>query len=268
MRQRTFLLAAFAASAVHAQFQDNAVPRLSCDGARYGEAHRTCEMREEKIPVSQKIEINAGPNGGVTVNGWSRPEIWVRARVEASSQMSEAEAKAMAAQVRVVTSAGRIESAGPESRDGKWWSVSYEVFVPHRIDVGARTVNGGVTFQDLDGRLAYSTVNGGVNLARVAGEVKGHTVNGGLNVELAGASWTGAGLDVSTTNGGVIVKLPANYSARLDVGTVNGGVSSDFGLPAQAEPARRRKQVEMSLGAGGAPLRVRTTNGAVRLKKA
>ena len=53
-------------------------------------------------------------------------------------------------------------------------------------------------------------------------------MNGGLSIDLAGAGWDGGGMDVRTTNGGVTLSIPENYSAHLETGTVNGGLKTDF----------------------------------------
>ena len=49
-------------------------------------------------------------------------------------------------------------------------------------------------------------------------------MNGGVAISLEGRRWEGAGLDVETRNGGVMLSLPGNYSAELDAGTTNGGI--------------------------------------------
>ena len=126
---------------------------------------RFCEIREQKLPVTQRLEVLASPNGGVSVRGWNRQEILVRARVETLAP-SEGEAKTLASQVRIQAGAGRVSATGPEGRNYKEfvWSVSYEVFAPHRIDLKASSVNGGVSISDVEGDISYSTVNGGVNV--------------------------------------------------------------------------------------------------------
>ena len=110
---------------------------------------RFCEIREQKLPVTQRLEVLASPNGGVSVRGWNRQEILVRARVETLAP-SEGETKTLASQVH--------------NYKEFVWSVSYEVFVPHRIDLKASSVNGGVSVSDVEGDISYYTVNGGVNV--------------------------------------------------------------------------------------------------------
>jgi DUF4097 and DUF4098 domain-containing protein YvlB len=83
-------------------------------------------------------------------------------------------------------------------------------------------------------------------------------------IELSGDRWDGESLDVSTTNGGIIMSVPENYSAHLQTGTVNGSVSVDFPVTVQG---RITKQIALDLGSGGAPVKAMTTNGGVQLKR-
>ena len=59
------------------------------------------------------------------------------------------------------------------------------------------------------------TTNGGLTLDDLGGEVQPRTVNGGLHVKLDGTQWRGGGLFAKSTNGGITVKAPDNYSAHL-----------------------------------------------------
>jgi DUF4097 and DUF4098 domain-containing protein YvlB len=140
--------------------------------------------------------------------------------------------------------------------------VSYEVFVPRRADLSLETHNGGIAIADVNGRIDFTALNGGVVLKRVGGAVRGSTTNGGLVIELSGDRWDGESMDVSTTNGGVIMSVPENYSAHIETGTVNGGVNTDFPVT-----GRITRQIALNLGSGGATVRAMTTNGGVHLKK-
>ena len=107
-----------------------------------------------------------------------------------------------------------------------------------------------------------------MKLSGLAGTVKGRTSNGGVDIELDGASWRGEGLDVQTNNGGVKLSIPEQYSAHLETSTVNGGMSSDIPVTVQGQITERRpRDISVDLGAGGAPIRVRTHNGGVKVSK-
>ena len=133
--------------------------------------------------------------------------------------------------------------------------------------------NGGISINSVDGTLNFETSNGGVSLYDVAGDVKGRTTNGGVNVSLSGSSWKGSGLDVTTTNGGVNLSLPENYAANIETGTVNGGFNSDIASlniekPDRGERGSRPLKINAPINGGGAPIRVVTTNGGVRINSA
>jgi hypothetical protein len=223
-----------------------------------------CEIREQTLaPSGGTIAIDGKQNGGISVKGWDQNQVLVRARVQAGAP-SAAEAEALGKQVRIETSGSKIQATGPESKRDYHWDVSYEVFVPRRADLSLETHNGGIAIADVNGRIDFSALNGGVVLKRVGGAVRGSTTNGGLMIELAGDRWDGESMDVSTTNGGVIIAVPENYSAHLETGTVNGGVNTDFPVTVKGQMT---KQIALNLGSGGATVRAMTTNGGVHLKK-
>jgi hypothetical protein len=252
-----------AASTVQAQEMRSAADWCRETGEWRDSGGRACDVREYTV-ASNAVDVNAGKNGGVRVIGGSRTDTLVRARVVSTGE-TQADADALVKQVQVSTDGGKVTATGPErTGDRRGWHVSFEVWVPNRADVSARTSNGGISISDVAGKVGFEAVNGGVMLKRVSGDVRGKTVNGGVNVELAGDHWDGAGLDARTTNGGVSITVPDGYSCQLAVATVNGGVRSDFPLTMQG---RLDKNIDVTLGAGGAPVRVATTNGGVHLKR-
>lgn len=223
-----------------------------------------CEIREQTLaPSGGTIAIDGRQNGGVSVKGWDQNQVFIRARVQTGAP-TEAEAAELARQIRIETSGAKIFASGPESRRDYHWDVSFEVFVPRRADLSIETHNGGIAIAEVNGHIDFSAMNGGVVLKRVGGTVRGSTTNGGLVVELSGDRWDGETLDVSTTNGGVIMAVPENYSAHLETGTVNGSISVDFPVTVQG---RINKELAVNLGSGGATVKATTTNGGVRVKR-
>jgi hypothetical protein len=223
-----------------------------------------CEIREQTLaPSGGTIGIDGRQNGGISVKGWDQNQVLVRARVQTGAP-NAAEAEALAKQIRIETSGAKIFASGPDNRRDYHWDVSYEVFVPRRTDLSLETQNGGIAIAEVNGRIDFTALNGGVVLKRVGGAVHGSTTNGGLVIELSGDRWDGESLDVSTTNGGVIMSVPENYSANLQTGTVNGGINVDFPITVQGQVT---KQIALNLGSGGATVKAMTTNGGVHLKR-
>ncbi len=244
--------------------QKKAAGPMECgDSWHYDRLQNHCEIREQALPVGGMITVDAGRNGGVSVKGWDKGEILVRSRVQTAAP-TQGEADALAKEVRVDTAGLRIHAEGPDDRrDFSWW-VSYEIFVPRRSDLSLVAHNGGISIADVNGKIEFNGTNGGVSLRRIGGNVHGSTTNGGLAVELSGDRWDGEELDVKTTNGGVSMAMPENYSAHLETGTVNGSVKVDFPVTVQG---RITKELSVNLGSGGPTIRAMTTNGGIRVKR-
>jgi DUF4097 and DUF4098 domain-containing protein YvlB len=235
---------------------------LPCPNRESSDRPSHCEIRELSLPVvGNALSVDATPNGGISVRGWDRADIQVRARVTANADTQQ-EADAIAADVRVLTDSGRIRSEGRLSGSHGGWSVSFEVMAPAQHGLTLRSQNGGITVNGVHGDIDMETANGGITLSDVNGEVRGRTTNGGVQIDLSGDGWVGQGLDVQTHNGGIRLSVPDGYSARLEAGTNNGGVRCDFPVTVQGTIDRN---LSADLGRGGVPLKIRTVNGGVSI---
>jgi hypothetical protein len=236
-----------------------------CRGENWGRDRQgVCDVRQMTMGAPATLSVDAEPNGGIQVRGGSRGDVRIYAKVVATAD-TEQRAREIANGVRIDAAGDRIAAEGPSGLDRREnWHVSYRIEVPTQSSLNLRSSNGGLNVQDVEGKMELRTVNGGVNLRNVAGEVIARTSNGGIDVDLDGPSWVGAGLDVETSNGGVKVRLPENYSARLEASTHNGGLEVDF--PVQMQNLRSR-EISANIGAGGPTIKVKTSNGGVRISK-
>jgi hypothetical protein len=241
--------------------------RTACDednwwGWRGGPRARACDVRELTVAAGGTLAVDAGPNGSISVTGESRRDVQVRATVQAWGR-DEAEAQRIASEV-TVRSDGELRAAGPTQLGRAGWSVSYELLTPRDIDLALETQNGSIAIAGVRGDLEFEAQNGSISLEGVAGNVRGRTTNGGVEARLTGDTWEGAGLDLETTNGGVRLRVPEDYSARLETSTVNGAIDVDFPLTVQGRIGR---EISTTLGKGGALVRAETTNGQVRISR-
>jgi DUF4097 and DUF4098 domain-containing protein YvlB len=258
------LLILVAPLVLSAQDEDRAQGWL--DNCRYrGNYDRAifCELRNITLRPESRISVDGRENGGVAFYGWDRNEIKVVAMIQTNADQ-DSQAQALAKEIRISTSGGRISADGPSLQRHTSWSVSYEIYVPKRSNLEAITRNGGVSAEDIEGDLDLRATNGGIRIENVAGDVHGETTNGGVSASLSGSSWRGKGLDLQTTNGGVSLTIPRGYNARLETGTTNGGMRIDFPITVQGLIGKR---INTQLGTGGPPVRVVTTNGGVRISE-
>jgi hypothetical protein len=222
-----------------------------------------CEVREVALPSGlARLAIDASPNGRIEVEGWDGEGVRLLVKVEASA-WDDGEARALVDQVEVETD-GEVRARGPRTRHGSGWSASFRAQVPRDFDLDLESVNGGISIDSVAGEIDLDTQNGAIEIAAAGGDVRGRTRNGGLRVRLVGNRWDGRGLDLTTSNGGVVMLVPEGYNAHLETGTVNGRMRFDFPILVQGE---LRGHFETDLGEGGPPVRVATTNGGVDLRR-
>lgn len=278
MTRTSCLVAALVLSAptlLPGQSRDEDFGRSEAEWCRDARDADVCEVREETIPNLNAVSIDARGMGGVSVRGWDRGDVHVRVRVTAYAR-SDGDARALIQDTQLTTTDGRILMTGPRrerggswfpwpGRDREWWSASYEVQVPRNAGVTAHATNGGVRISGVRGAVEAETTNGGLVLRDVSGNIRGRAVNGGVTVELGEGTWQGPGIDLRTTNGGVRLSLPPDVSADLEARTVNGGIEVDF--PVTVQGVINRRTLRGTIGAGGPPIRVATTNGGVRISR-
>jgi len=263
MRLATLVGVSLAIVATNASAQSDRTQRFldDCHSGR-DSGERFCETRDITLAAAPSLTVDGGPNGGITVHAWDRADTKVTALIQTRAE-TEHDAEAIAKQITIRSNAADVRAEGPTNRRRESWSVSFEIWTPRHTALSLSASNGGIAIDGMDARMDLETVNGGLSLADVAGDVRGTTVNGGVTANLSGAKWSGAGLDLRTSNGGVRLSLPSNYSAQLETGTVNGGMNIGFPITVQGSFGR---QLNTKLGDGGPMIRVMTTNGSVTIR--
>lgn len=251
-----------AATGISGALAQNPAPELDCDtrwmGGRRG-SDVQCEMRELTIPATDSLSVSGGASGSVRVHGWDSDEVRVRAQVVAWDREDES-ARELIEAIEIRTD-GELRAEGPASRNYQW-SVSFEIWMPRDSDLRVHGVNGSIDIAGIEGALDAGTTNGRVVLNDVADSVAARSTNGAVDVGLAARSFAGDSIDLETTNGAIRLKVPEDFSARLDVRTVNGGIRSD--VPMRVD-GRARNWLDATIGNGDALVKIRSTNGGVRI---
>src|SRR6266403_1276056 len=148
-----------------------------------------------------------------------------------------------------------------------------------RGSVHAQTGGGGIRVMYVSGPMDVESSGGSICLTRVSGSVQAATSGGtitawinpdspagGGNVHLAGAS------QLSSGNGDIILFLPRNLAANIDAMVMNGGeghIEADPALHLTMQASGHGSGQVHAMGVlngGGAPLKLRTTAGKIRLK--
>ena len=257
------------------------------------------ELLQLKRPTGG-VALRHNSNGSTCVIGEDRPDIWVRA-IKVARTASEEGAEELLGQIRIahaeIGGALELEVQIPQkwNRHGivSLWirlprDLSIELVARNgRIDiegvrcrVHARSHNGSVIVRNVIGDIDISTSNakisctdtcgnmvarsrdGKIELEKHLGSVDASTPNGLIHASLEEAGE--AGVSLETTNGRIVLDLPKTIDADLDLRVDNGTIRNS--LPLVRCTRETSSRLLGQIGAGGTPIKLRTTNGSIYLQ--
>ena len=144
-----------------------------CSQDRWGRDRAgVCQVREFTVAATAGTLEVSGTNGGITVEGESRGDVRILAKIVATAE-TEQRAKAIADAVQLKPTLELVQADGPrnlQNREG--WSVSYRISVPRALNLSLKTSNGGITVREVESQVTFRTSNGGVKLIGVSGDVQ------------------------------------------------------------------------------------------------
>ncbi|MDQ3069944.1 MAG: DUF4097 domain-containing protein [Acidobacteriota bacterium] len=183
---------------------------------------------------------------------------------------------------RLIASVPRGTRLIVATRDG---SISVE-----RIDgrLELRTDDGSVRVSEAAGDVLVVTRDGSITLERVAGRVDARSGDGSIRVTGSPSSLALETRDgsvvvraerntvmqddwsVRTGDGSVVVEVPEGFGAELDAETQDGTVRSQLSVGGSSDQSDRtrdeRRTLRGKIGAGGKVLKLRTSDGSIRLR--
>jgi hypothetical protein len=133
-------------------------------------------------------------------------------------------------------------------------------------DLRLHTGDGSITVERAEGTLDLDTGDGGVNVSGKFGAVKMHTGDGSIVYRAEAGSVMSDAWDITTGDGGITLYLPAGFSAELDARTGDGSIANDLDIAGAEQSADERRSLRGRLGSGGKSLRLRTGDGAIRVR--
>jgi hypothetical protein len=229
-------------------------------GRAVGQEEKTLSRSEVQV-----LNVEGSPNGGVSIKGWDKPDILIRACKLVGAETQE-EAQALLNQLTISTDNGRVRAQRPDkssSGNRQTWVVQFRIYVPRDLAVEASVHNGGLSLTNLVGKINGRSQNGGISIANSGGGsdlIELYAVNGGIslnNVEgKVNAKSANGGITLSggrgevrlhSQNGGMVVRLPEGQwsGETLEAHSDNGGVTLEVppgfgsGIEAESSPHAR-----------------------------
>jgi len=264
-------------------------------------------QEEKRFTVTGTPELSLTTfDGSVEIRSWDKSEVLIeiekragdKTMAEAIKVTSEQSANTISLQVkkpdglqpafgfrvsptaRIVASVPRRCNIVARSGDGSIGIERVEGTIElHTGDgsVKGRDVVGTLRVTTGDGSLRFEGVSGTLDLesgdggARVSGRLQALTLktgDGSVEVSAEDGSSMATDWEIRTGDGGLRLELPANFSANLDASTGDGGVRvHGFGEPAGASgDGDNPSELKRPLGAGGKRLRLRSNSGTITIK--
>jgi DUF4097 and DUF4098 domain-containing protein YvlB len=199
-------------------------------------------------------------NGTVTVQGWDRGTVEIHA--VKTAKRAESDLDLVSIDVDARPSAVSVATRYPQN-EGVEVTVEYIVKIPHCAHVEhLGTVNGTLRVSGVEALEDLRTVNGNIEVYDGGATVHAHTTNGNVHLEIQHIQDKN-GAVAETTNGSVLLAVPADTQADLEALCLNGNFYSE--LPLALQTAVRPRETRGKLGHGGVPIHLRTVNGAIRV---
>jgi len=184
---------------------------------------------------------------------------------------------------------------------GRHWRIEIEIHLPRTADATLRTSDGHVSVSGLTGKLDVETSDGHITLTDVHGDLRlrssdGHiegtsldgkldagtsdgrirvsgrfdglelrTSDGSVEASVLAGSHPSAAWSLRTSDGNVELRIPGNLDADLDAETDDGNISSDFPITVSGKIGR--SSLHGKLNAGGPTIRLRTSDGHIRVSR-
>jgi DUF4097 and DUF4098 domain-containing protein YvlB len=229
---------------------------------------------EKRFKVAGTPDVRVSTyDGSIAIQSWDRPDVMVE--VEKRGATREA-----VDAIRFDTSQDgnriEIDVKGPQRETFTGFglhgttSARLTLFVPERLNVVARSGDGSIRAERLNGRLELRTGDGSIRASHLSGEIvlntgdgsvvveggegrlkletgdggvtvsgrfsalKMHTVDGSIVCRAEAGTTMSDDWEITTGDGAVSLYLPASFSAHLDAHTGDGSIRHDLPIDTEA----------------------------------
>lgn len=274
-------------------------PAATCQDLRIEFDDRAAVIQTEDKTFTKSeapiLRATGEQNGGVQVVGWDK-DTYAVSLCKAVAPGSEA----LLSQIKLNSSGGEVSVSGPSHNDD--WTAFLLIHAPKTASLDLHVNNGPLSLYSIEGKIAARAVNGPISARDCKGDVKLHaqngpistqrtsgtidlqtengpistdatggsvnirTQNGPIDLELAGATWSGSGLQAHAENGPLTVRVPSGYKSGV---VIESDGHSPFSCHASVcSEARKtwdddKKRIEF--GSGPTLVKATTVNGPISI---
>ncbi len=249
---------------------------------------RTTTRREvRRLGYGGSVTVLGAPEGSITVEGWSRPEVEITAEVEQSADTEENLSRLAAVNtflvdedlnhLRVLTVglhdrkyAKRAARDLPKNLNSMPWKIDFHLKVPSAVDLEINAGRGPLVVSGVEGALRINAGGGpGSLFALAGGDVEATVAEGPFTVRPLARGWRGRGLRLRLISGDLTVELPAGFSGDVDAEVLRTGrVENEYpGLAPRERTTPTERLLQARAGQGGATLSFTVGDGTLRIRQ-
>jgi DUF4097 and DUF4098 domain-containing protein YvlB len=250
---------------------------------------RYTEREEKHFTVSGTPDVTLGTfDGSIEIRPWDKPEVQVivEKRGKSKSAVDTIDIRAEHDGNRVTVEARIGDHHGLNLRFNDSRAAKLIVSVPAAANVQARSGDGAIDIERVDGHIQLRSGDGSIRARDVNGDLDVHTGDGSITlggrltsararsgdgrvrVEAAEGSAANGDWDITTGDGAVTLEIPDGFGAELDAHTGDGGISTRDVTLSNVTGRIGRNSLRGRLGNGGHALHVRTGDGSITLVRA
>lgn len=246
----------------------------------------TTRNETRRLGYGGTLTLVGAPEGSITIEGWSRNEVEVRAEIQMRAD-TEQDLDRLAAVNGFVLDEDlnhlRVLSTGthdrvfmkahaknfPKKLLGLPWKIDYRIHVPMSVDLDINAGRGPISLTGVEGNIRVSSPQSDAKLEFTGGTLSTTIAVGKVTLKVLGRSWRGVGADIKVAAGDIVLELPLGFSGDIDADILRAGeIESTYeGLEAREKPGITKQKVKGRMGSGGGFLSLTVGDGHIYVKK-
>jgi len=232
------------------------------------------------------VTVVGAPRGSITIEGWSKNEVELRAEIEVQATTEQDLAKLAAVNgflldddlnhLSVLTTGmhdksymRRAAKNFPKQLLGLPWKIDYYLKVPSTTQLEINSGSGVLKVSGVEGAIRLGAPQTDATLTLTGGVVNATFGLGTVQVRIPVRSWRGGGLQIELASGELNVELPAGFNGDIDSDILRSGkIENSYpGLETRDRTAFSDRSIHARAGSGGAYLKLTVGAGTIRLVK-
>jgi hypothetical protein len=246
---------------------------------------RTTTRRDSlRFPYGGTVTIVGAPAGSLTIEGWQRSEVEVRAEIELQAPtaqdldrlapLNNVAIDEDANHIRIITTGTHdkkfMKQAAknfPKSLMGLPWKIDYYIKVPALTDLAVDSGNGPIKLAGVEGNIRLNAIQSNADLSLTGTVVSVLIQAGKVNVSIPARAWHGLGAEIKLATGSLNLELLPGFSAEINAEVLRAGeVKNSFsGLEPRERNSITQRSIRVRAGSGGATLGLTVGDGTIQI---